>query len=287
MNEIAAKLRDKGPIWFCKNVLGYQPFNYQSEIINSIFKYPRVTVKSCNGVGKSSIAARIILSFLYLNQPSVVLSTAPTFQQVERIIWKELRTAYNNANNLFDGGLGGILLPRSPELYLKNNWFAIGLSTNAPERFQGYHEENLLLIVDESSGVKDDIFEASQRILTSENTHILQIGNPNSPADTTGNYFFESFNSPLYKKYTISAFDTPNFIKFGIQNEHIESGEWREMIGKEKLPAPYLITPSWAAEMAELWGIDSAPYYISVLGEYPPEGSNALIPFNWMEKIVW
>ena len=35
------------------------------------------------------------------------------------------------------------------KLELGPDWFTIGLSTDRPERFHGYHAENLLLIVDE------------------------------------------------------------------------------------------------------------------------------------------
>jgi len=282
MTTQAEKLREKGPIFFCEKILGTELYQYQKDIINAVFENPRVTVRSGNAAGKTYLAANLILSFLYLNSPSVVISTAPTYNQVEKLIWKEIRTLYHGANDRIVGGLGGTLLPRAPELYLTNKWFAIGLSTNQPERLQGYHEENLLLVVDESSGIKDDIFEAAQRILTSKNTHILQIGNPNPPKETTGNYFYDSFNSEIYKKFNINAFDTINFTTFGITQEDIESGKWKEKIGNSKLPSPYLVTPQWVDAMSTQWGIDSAAYSISVLGEYPKDGANNLIPVEWL-----
>jgi hypothetical protein len=41
------------------------------------------------------------------------------------------------------------------KLELGDEWFAIGLSTNEPERFQGHHADHLLLVVDEASGVDE------------------------------------------------------------------------------------------------------------------------------------
>lgn len=287
MNEMAAKLLAKGPIWFCERILGSSLFDYQKDIINAVFKYPYVTVKSSNSVGKSYLAANLALAFLYLHQNSIVLTTAPNADQVEKIIWKEIRQLYNNVGNNFDAGLGGNLLPKNPELYIKSDWFAYGLTPKTDARLQGYHAVDILLIIDESGGVRDEIFDAADRILTTSNAHILQIGNPNPPKGNEGNKFFDSFNSPLYKKFSISAFDTANFKYFGVTRDKLESGEWKELVKNEEMPYPYLVNPSWAYNIGIKSGFDSPEYYIGVLGDYHPEGSAALIPFDWLEKIVW
>ena len=64
--------------------------------------------------------------------------------------------------------MGGAILPKTPELHiLQNEWYAAGLSTNEPDRFQGFHEEHILVVVDEASGVNEEIFEAIDGVLTS------------------------------------------------------------------------------------------------------------------------
>ena len=44
-------------------------------------------------------------------------------------------------------------LPETAYFELAPDWLAIGLSTDKPERFQGYHAERILLVIDEASGV--------------------------------------------------------------------------------------------------------------------------------------
>ena len=39
-------------------------------------------------------------------------------------------------------------------------WFAMGLSTDDPDRFQGHHAEHLLLVMDEAPSDWDDITRA-------------------------------------------------------------------------------------------------------------------------------
>ncbi len=47
-----------------------------------------------------------------------------------------------------------------------------------PENMQGFHEDNMLFIVDEASGVADTIMEAILGTLSGENNKLLMLGNP-------------------------------------------------------------------------------------------------------------
>jgi hypothetical protein len=82
-------------------------------------------------------------------------------------------------------------------------WFAMGLSTNDPSRFQGFHAPYILVVVDEACGVGAEIFEAIAAITVSDNAHVLLIGNPTDP----NTEFYKAFQSPAYNKIHISAFD--------------------------------------------------------------------------------
>ncbi|HHW15378.1 MAG TPA: hypothetical protein GXX28_10680, partial [Firmicutes bacterium] len=140
----------RDPVWFVRSVLGAEPWAKQAEILEAVRDHPRVAVRSCHGVGKSFTAGQVILWFLYSFMPSIVLSTAPTWRQVEKLVWKEVRASYRRARV----PLGGNLLPKRPEIQIvQDQWYAVGLSTNYPDRFQGFHEENILVVVDEAAGV--------------------------------------------------------------------------------------------------------------------------------------
>lgn len=257
-------------------ILNRRPWAKQSEILRLLREHPRVVVRSCNGIGKTFTAASAILWFLYGRPRSIVLSTAPTWRQVEKLVWKEIRAAYRGAAC----ALGGSLLPKSPELHIiQDEWYAAGLSTNDPDRFQGFHEEHILVVADEAAGVAEDIFEAIEGVLTSKGARLLLLGNPTS----IGGTFYNAFKDPAFSKIHVSAFDTPNFTAFGITEDDIESGEWRAKIGGANLPFPKLITPSWAAGRLQSWGKGSIPYEARVKGNFPAQGDDTLIPLNWIE----
>lgn len=216
-----------------------------------------------------------ILWFLYTHPKAIVLSTAPTWRQVEKLIWKEIRSAYREAAI----PLGGNLLPKTPELHLiHDEWYAAGLSTNEPDRFQGFHEEHILVIVDEAAGVNLEIFEAIEGILTSSGARLLLIGNPTA----IGTPFYDAFTKPGYKTFHVSAYDTPNFTEFGITPEDIANDTWKGKTG-DAVPYPRLITPQWVSDRYKSWGETSAPYQVRVMGNFPQQGEDTLIPLLWIE----
>ncbi|MDD3071891.1 MAG: hypothetical protein PHX88_11930 [Methanoculleus horonobensis] len=263
------------PVWWVETILGDRLWQRQRDIIESVRDNPETAVKSCHGPGKSFTAARVALWFLYTHRPSIVITTAPTDRQVRGILWKEIRAAHARSRY----PLGGNLL--SQELKLDSDWWAWGFTAPDydPDRFQGFHEVHILVIVDEAAGVSDQIFEGIDGVLTSDRSRLLMIGNPTS---ATGR-FAEAFKTPGIAKITISAFDTPNFTTFGITEADIATGAWEEKVAGQEMPFPYLVTPQWAAKRYERWGPDSPLYQARVLGNIPQVGDDTLIPLHWIE----
>ena len=91
-------------------------------------------------------------------------------------LWREIATAYRQAAGFIDGQLD------DTRLELDSDSFAIGLSTDRPERFQGHHAEHLFLVVDEASGVAESIYESAEGFLTTPGSCVLLIGNPTRPS---------------------------------------------------------------------------------------------------------
>jgi len=245
------------PVAFAKEVLGVDIWEKQEEILEYVLNNKRVTVRSCHGAGKSFTAAIVVLWFLICYSPSTVVTTAPTARQVKSILWEEIRLRYKNAKI----ALGGRLLQM--ELQMGPKWLATGFATDEynVERFQGYHNDNILVVIDEASGVARNIFTGVEGLLSSGNAHLLLIGNPTDELSEFGH----SFKSPLYKKMHISAFDTPN-LKEGYTVR------------------PYLVTPEWVAERKTEWGENDPLYEVRVLGNFPTTSEGALIPLAWFER---
>lgn len=235
------------------------------EVLNAVLKHRRVVVPSGHGVGKTWLLARIALWFLYCYPPAKVITTAPTWPQVENLLWSELRKAHADSAFL----LGGQMLLTA--LKIREDWFAFGFSTRgrADERefgtpkFQGYHSPNLLIAFDEGPGIEHPIWISAETLITGDNNKIVTIGNPTSPSGD----FYEACKSPLWHKILISSFDHPN-------------------VKENRIIVPGAVTCEWIEERRRDWGEDSPLWRAKVLGEFPDEGEDTLIPLSWAEACV-
>ncbi|MDA1257975.1 MAG: hypothetical protein O3C10_09065 [Chloroflexi bacterium] len=247
------------PVGFVRGCLGASLWDGQVEILEAVRDHVRVAVRSCNGSGKSYAAAHVVLWWLMAFPESMVITTAPTERQVREVLWREVRRAYRGNEELIEGKL------TRTTLELGDKHYAHGISTNEAERFQGFHEGNILFVVDEASGVREDIFEAIEGSMTSAGARLLLLGNPTA----LGGTFYEAFHRrrELWHTMHISAFDTPN----------VASGE---------IEIPGLVSPQWVSDAALNWGEDSPMYQVRVLGEFPSEGEDSLIALRLIEAAV-
>ena len=269
-------LLDPG-LWV-REVLGHTPWEKQVEILESVRDNKVTAVKSCHAAGKSFIAADACLWFLYNHPQSIVITTAPTDRQVYGILWKEIRAGFQRAKVKLPGEC------LTQELKINEDWFAMGFTSpeHAGDKFQGFHAPYILVIADESSGVSEDIFDAIDGVLTSDDSRLLMIGNP---LKCSGRFYKEFSSASRASKITVSAYDTPNFTRFGITEQDIVKGTWEEKV-TGNLPSPYLVTPGWVADSVKRWSTDSPLYFSKVLAQFPSNGDNTLIPLRWIEAAV-
>ena len=224
----------------------------QEEVLWSVRNHKRTTVRSGNTVGKSFIAADVVMDWLFTHRPAKVVTTASSWKQVEDILWKEIRVAAQNSKWPID------TKPLNTSWNFNDEWFAIGISTDTPVNLQGFHSPWLLVLIDEASGISKDIWEMIEALHPAA---ILAIGNP---LEATGP-FAESFHSDMWNKITISCQDCVT---------------WQEKNGA----IPGLVTRDWIKEMADLHGIKSAWYRVHVLGLPPEQDESALIERQWVDR---
>jgi phage terminase large subunit len=252
------------PVRFVREVLGQTLWSRQAQILEAIRDQPQVTVRSGHGVGKTFVAACAALWWLYSFRPSLVLTTAPTARQVEALLWGEIRRLKRRARRALPGRC------LATRLVVSEDQEAVGLSTNEPERFAGWHREHLLAIVDEASGVGEAIYETLLGVLTGRHNHLLLIGNPTQPSGT----FYESHRREGWEKIKIAAMDSPNF-------SIADCGTlW---VPQSAIPYPCLVTPAWVAARRADWGEASLAYRVRVLAEFPAAAHDALIELAWVE----
>ena len=258
MSEFASFGDD--PCGFADQVLGANLWLKQREILEAVRDEPRVAVRSCNGSGKTLLAAHAVLWWVMTRDEGVAITTAPTGRQVEELLWREIRGAFFRNEARLPGKMNKTSLELSPRNY------ALGISTDRVERFQGFHSGEILFVVDEASGVSDPIFNAIRGSMTSRHAKMLLIGNPNSLSGA----FYEAFHRQYKHWYTvqITAFDCIN------------------ATDKSDEAASRLVTESWVADMAALEGEDSTEYQVRVLGEFPSMTADSLISVTSIERAI-
>lgn len=266
---------EQDPVYFCRGFLGADLWAMQEQILRAVWAHRRVTVKTCNGVGKSFVGAQALLAYGSLRPKSLILTTATTFEQVRSVLWREAGIAARGARI----GIGAEVL--QTQIRWRHGSYAMGLT--APERdadkLRGYRARDMLLIADEASGLSPEIFEALMSMMSGSEARLLLISNPSNP---TGDYA-RSFKTEGYHKVSVSAFDSPNFTTFGVTLDDIADGSWEAKVGGRPLPAPHLTGPAWVRERYVDWGPDDPRFRCYVMAEFPSESPDALVPFWQVE----
>lgn len=265
------------PVRFAREILGFHAWSKQRLILESVRDHHATAVRSSHGTGKTAAAAVVVLWFLAAFAPeALVVTTAPTWRQVRDLLWREIAKLHARAAGFYDGELTDTRLDFAPD------WYAVGLSTNQPENFSGYHAAHLLFVVDEASGVKQPIFEAAEGFLTAANARVLLIGNPTQ----IGGEFYGAFHSAraLYNTIHINVFDTPAFTGEEVPDKVarvLPSREWAERMRIKYRVAEELARGQTAdGEKARI----NPVYQVRALGQFPDQGERVVVPMFEVEN---
>lgn len=231
----------------------------------------RVAVKACHASGKTHTAADIALWWTCTG--GITVTTAPTWVQVEKLLWGHIRAAHTEA--LFP--LGGTLL--QTELRLSPACYALGLSTNEGVNFQGFHGR-VLIILDEAPGVLPDIWSAIEGIRAGGDVRVLALGNPTVPSGP----FYDAFTSQRdgWQTFSIDAFDTPN-----LQGVTLAQLRAMDPVQLAVAPRPYLVTRAWLHEKLSEWGEDHPEWQSRGRALFPEQSPHALISLALLEQARW
>lgn len=274
--QIFVERIQKDPKFMVVDVMGCNIYDKQAEVLDSIWNNQRTSVAGCNGPGKTFIIARAVISFLLAFRDSIVITTAPTWRQVENVVWREIRDAVAKSKT----NLG--IKPLQTKISLAEKWYALGISSDNPDNFRGFHAEHVLVLVDEAGGMPFNLLDAIEGTLTSANVRLCYIGNPT----VNEGPFYDSFASPFFHKIKISAFDTPNFKANGIKNvEDLKKLKNEDFAGM-KIPFPHLVTPLWAWTRLHSWGEDTSIFQSLVCANFPKESKDSLLSLSWLEAAI-
>lgn len=217
-----------------------------------------VAVPAGHSVGKSYVAAGVIVGWLTLHPDSLVISTGPSNTQIEAVLWKEVRRAVRDS--VLSGY--GRLTAGPQKLDYGDGHHALGYSTNMAERLQGHHSRGpVLVVVDEASGVEDPEVWATLTSLKPRKR--LLIGNPLRPDGPFYDVCLRSERDPSVRLIRVSSLDSPD-----IGDEHSDRG---------------LADGSWLREMESEYGRDSMAWRVRVEANFPDDAHDVVIPRAWID----
>lgn len=200
------------PIAFFEDVLEMQPDEWQQKVLADLARHPKISVRSGQGVGKTALEAGAIIWFLTCRPYSRVIATAPTMQQLYDVLWAEIAKWLNKSL------VKDMLKWTKTKVYMigdEERWFATAKTATKPENMQGFHEDHMLIVVDEASGVADPIMEAILGTLTGDDNKLLLCGNPNRLEGV----FYDSHNADRdkFRTHKVSSADSKRTSKENIE----------------------------------------------------------------------
>jgi hypothetical protein len=177
---------------FAQEVLGASPTDQQWQASRAIVERRRVSIRSGHGTGKSTFMAWCVLWFLACYFPAKVPATAPTSHQLEDVLWSEIAKWHRTMAikfpalaDQFDWSSGAFRMKSAP-----NESFSVARTSRPerPEALQGFHSEHILFLIDEASGVSDNVFEVAEGALSTDGAFVVMAANPTRQSG----YFFDS-----------------------------------------------------------------------------------------------
>ena len=253
------------PVAFVHDCIDWRdqrPAPYQEEILSAIPQHKRVSVRGPHGLGKSGLAAWIVLWFALTRDGEdwKVPTTASTWRQLSKYLWPEVQKW---ARRIKWDKVGREPFRQKIELLdlsLKlNTGEAFALASDKPELLEGAHASNLLYIFDEAKTIPVGTWDAVEGAFSAGECMFLSFSTPGEPSGR----FYDIQSS-----------------KAGYQDW------WTRRVSLEEAVAAGRISRSWANDRKEQWGENSAVYINRVLGDFAATGEDSVIPLTWVEEAV-
>ncbi len=158
------------------------PDKWQKDVLDLIGKAEhlgeglQLAVASGHSIGKTALVAWIVHYFLSTRMSPQVVVTANTGVQLKTKTWRELSRWHKLSLNKdwFEWTATSFKLKSNPN----NAANAVTWSEKNTEAFAGTHEKDVLIIMDEASGIPDVIWEVATGAMTTKGAMWLVFGNP-------------------------------------------------------------------------------------------------------------
>lgn len=242
-------------------------WSLQVAILESVRDHRRTAVHSCHGSGKSFDVGRLAGWWIDVHPvgTAMVVTSAPTEDQVKGILWQEIGNAHERAElpgnvNQKEWRIGRHLvgIGRKPADYTE------GSADQPPQTFQGYHRRYVLVILDEAGGIPEWLWEAANKLLTNDECRIIAIGNP----DFEGSKFSKVCSAGSgWNVIHIDGLATPNFT-----GEYVPPDVAANLLGQ-----------AFIDEIVKDFGEDSPQYVAQVRGLFPADQQTGVVPWSGVQ----
>ena len=246
-------LGELGFLFYLEQACGLTLDRWQKEFAVAVGRGdPGIAVRACVGPGKSFMVGNLVAYRLALVWPQNTVVTSVSAGQAENAIMKESWMALGRLPDFvvegFEKTKSRIYSKADPERSFVS---FRSVREDRTEGLQGFHfhEGSLMVIVDEASGVHENVFAALSGVDSGENVQTILLSNPTR----SQGYFYDCFHSAAesWTQFHVSA-DDSSFVSDRL---------------KERQAAQY--------------GKESNLYRIRVLGEFPLEDGASVIPMGW------
>lgn len=244
---------------------------YQTECLEMLPLKGRVCIRGPHTLGKTSLAALVILWFALTRDAEgddwKIATTASAWIHLTTYLWPEIR----KWARLMDWEKMG----RPPltqgigskgELFIRHLRLRFGeafaASPDDAASIEGAHADRLLYVYDEAKTISDQIFDAVEGAFagagrgTGNEALALCISTP---------------GQPVGRFYDIQ------------QRAQGTEDWWVRHVTKDEAIAAGRMGVDWAEQRKLQWGEDSPQYQNRVLGEFASDALNTVIPLSWVE----
>jgi hypothetical protein len=279
----------KDPIGFITEVLKRYLTDDQEKLCISVLSKQKTNCQAAHGVGKSFLAADLVIWWTYAVE-GIAITSAPTKRQVQEILWGNIRLTFGDVKlDLPDAEESGLTFFRRTESARSYGFTAASHDANG---FQGIHNEKLLVILDEACGISQVTWDGAEACITGSKNRFLSLGNPIS----SGNPFSKScaknnIRIPVWTHPNVNwAYelheDGIHRLKDDVRSKVIDIDGlvkpqelWPDDLKKDKIPGAVSI--SWIEDTARPRGETSAWWQSRVEGLFPTDSAQSIIPRSW------
>ena len=271
------------PDFFVEHGLGHVTWGKQREILQSVRDHKKTAVKACHGASKTFTAAEVAVWFLNVFPKSKVITTAPTYPQVEMLLWAEINEIYSHSRIQLEGEC--LMTKIKTE---DNTHYAVGFSTDKPARAEGWHSPAMLFIFDEAKGIPAWLYDSARALMTGGFCRWLVISTTDGVE--VGEPFYEIFNNDDndWNKISVSAEDTPYCTGEKFRGLDVDENNLCKFTRTWIDPKDIVIqiaTPEYIDECRVDWGEDSPLFQTKVLGMLSDVGADTIIKLSQINKM--